>query len=90
MMAYSLSVRPQLDKVLSKLLKKNRKQYEIIMKKVSEIIINPQHYKNLRAPLQHLKEVHIDGHFILAFSVDENTKTITLEDFAHHGKIFKG
>ncbi|MBI2652215.1 hypothetical protein HYX00_02010 [Candidatus Woesearchaeota archaeon] len=88
-MAYSLLIRPELDKKLRKLIKKNRKQYEIIMKKSAEIELNPQHYKNLRAPLQHLKEVHIDGHFVLTFSVDENTKTVILEDFDHHGKIFK-
>ena len=88
-MAYSLFVRPELDKKLNKLIKKNRKQYEIIMEKTAEIILNPQHYKNLRAPLQHLKEVHIDKHFVLTFSVDENTKTVTLEDFDHHTKIFK-
>jgi len=86
---YSLSIRPELDKKLSKLIKRNKKQYEIIMKKADEILLNPQHYKNLRAPLQHLKEVHINGHFILTFSVDENTKTITLEDFEHHSKIFR-
>ena len=88
-MAYSLSIKPDLDKKLKKLVKRNRKQYEIIIKKAEEIIINPQHYKNLRAPLQHLKEVHIDKHFVLTFSVDENTKSVTLEDFDHHGNIFK-
>ena len=88
-MAYSLAIKPELDKKLSKLIKRNRKQYEIIMKKAAEIVLNPQHYKNLRAPLQHLKEVHIDRHFVLTFSVDENTKTVTLEDFVHHSEIFK-
>lgn len=86
---YSLEIKPELDKKLAKLFKKNRKQYEIIMKKTKEIIENPEHYKNLRAPLQYLKEVHIDTHFVLTFSVDENTKTITLEDFCHHTEIFK-
>ena len=88
-MAYSLAIKPELDKKLSKLIKRNRKQYEIIMKKAAEIALNPQHYKNLRAPLQHLKEVHLDKHFVLTFSVDENTKTVTLEDFDHHSEIFK-
>ena len=88
-MTYSLSIKPELDKKLNKLIKKNRKQYERIIKKTKEIVISPQHYKNLRAPLQHLKEVHIDKHFILTFSVDETTKTVTLEDFDHHNKIFK-
>ena len=88
-MTYSLHIRPELDKILIKLFKRNRKQYEIIKKKTAEILINPQHYKNLRAPLQHLKEVHIDKHFVLTFSVDENKKEVTLEEFDHHDNIFK-
>ena len=88
-MIYFLDFRPELDKKLKKLVKRNRKQYDIIMKKADEIVLNPNHYKSLRAPLQNLKEVHINGHFVLTFSVDENTKTVTLEDFEHHGKIFK-
>ena len=85
---YSLDIKPELDKKLAKLYKKNRKQYDIVMNKAEAIVQNPQHYKNLRAPLQHLKEVHIDKHFVLTFSVDENSKTITLEDFEHHDEIF--
>lgn len=85
---YSLEIKPELDKKLTKLFKKNRKQYEIIIKKAHEVIQNPQHYKNLRVPLQYLKEVHIDKHFVLTFSVDENKKTVTLEDYDHHDNIF--
>ncbi len=86
---YSLLIRPSLDEKLKKLVKKNRKHYEIIMKKAEEIVEFPQHYKNLRAPLQDWKRVHIDKHFVLAFSVDENTNTVTLEDFDHHDKIYQ-
>ena len=85
---YSLSIRPDLDKGLGKLLKKNRKKYDIIMRKVAQIIENPQHYKNLRSPLQHWKRVHIDKHFVLTFSVDESTKMVTLEDYDHHDNIY--
>ena len=85
---YFLDIKPELDKKLAKLYMRNRVQYDIIMKKAEEIIQNPQHYKNLRAPLQHLKEVHINKHFVLTFSVDENSKTVTLEDFEHHDDIF--
>ncbi len=88
-MNYNLEIRPSLDSKLNKLHKKNRKQYEIIMKKVEEIIKNPQHYKNLRVPLQNWKRVHIDGSFVLTFSVDENRKTVILEDYEHHDKIYK-
>jgi len=86
---YSLAVKPGLEKKLAKLFKKNKKQYEMIMKKTKKILETPQHYKNLRAPLNFLKEIHIDKHFVLTFSVDENTKTVTLEDYNHHTKIFK-
>ena len=86
---YKIKMLERCERDYKKLVKKNRKQYEIIMNKAEEIVINPQHYKNLRAPLQHLKEVHIDKHFVLTFSVNENSKTVTLEDFDHHTKIFK-
>lgn len=85
---YLLDVRPDLDKLLQKLEKRNRKQAEIILKKSAEIVQNPYHYKNLRAPLNTWKRVHIDSHFVLAFSIDEASKTVILEDFDHHDNIY--
>ena len=73
---YELFIKPQLEKKLMKLQKKNPKQVEIIMKKTEEILIDPHHYKNLRAPLNDWKRVHIDNHFVLTFSVDEKTKRL--------------
>ncbi len=64
---YSFDIKDGLDKKLGKLSKKNPKQLELIYKKIGEIIQNPQHYKNLRAPMQHLKRVHIDKSFVLVF-----------------------
>ena len=86
---YSFDIKPELDKKLKKLVKKNRKQYEIVMKKVVEIIKDPDRYKNLKAPLQDWKRVHIDKHFVLTFSIDKNNKTVILEDFDHHDEIYK-
>lgn len=86
---YALALKPKLDEKLSKMCRRDRKRFEIIMAKAGEIVQNPQHYKNLNAPLQRWKRVRIDKHFILAFSVDENTKTVTLEDYDHHDKIYK-
>ena len=57
------------------------------MKKAEEIIKNPQHYKNLRAPLYYLKEVRIDKHFVLTFSVDESIKIVTLEYYDHQCRV---
>ena len=86
---YALEIRESVEKIFSKLANKNPKQLEIIGKKVTEIRKNPQHYKNLRKPLQHLKRVHIDKSFVLVFSVNETTNTITLEDYDHHDNIYK-
>ena len=85
---YSVQTRPDLDKIFLKLSKKNPKQLEIIYKKVEEIVQNPHRYKNLRAPLNHWKRIHVDKHFVLTFSVDEASKTIILEDYDHHDKIY--
>jgi len=85
---YSLKIKKNLDEKLKKLYKKDRKKYEILLKKAEEVIKNPNHYKNLKSPLHFLRRVHIDKHFVLTFSIDEKTKTVTLEDFDHHDKIY--
>jgi len=86
---YDLEIRPHLEKILTKLNKKNPKQTEIIMKKVERILENPYRYKNLRAPLNNWKRVHIDKHFVLTYSVNEKKKNVVLEDYDHHNKIYK-
>jgi YafQ family addiction module toxin component len=84
---YVLYITPQLRKKLKKLKKKNPEQAEMVVKKVEEILIDPYRYKNLRAPFNNLKRVHIDTSFVLTFSIEENT--VTLEDFDHHDNIYK-
>ena len=79
-----------LRNILEKLSKKDKVHYEQIINKIKEIIDSKDvaHYKNLKRPLQHLKRVHI-GHFVLVFSVDEHSKTITFENYKHHDEIYK-
>ena len=86
---YSYEVRKSVEKIFFKLAKKNPKQLLIIEKKIEGIRGNPQHYKNLRKPLQHLKRVHIDKSFVIVFSIDENRKHIIIEDYNHHDNIYK-
>lgn len=85
---YSLKIKPDLEKTLQKLTKKNKKRVEIILRKVDEILENPHRYKNLRAPLNGWKRVHVDKHFVLTFSIDEESKSVTLEDYEHHDNIY--
>ena len=86
---YTIKTTSRIDKIFLKLCKKNPKQIGIITQKVEEIVKNPYRYKNLRAPLSHLRRVHMDKSFILVFSVDETSKTVILEDYAHHDNIYK-
>lgn len=85
---YNLIIKEELDIKFEKLAKKNKRQLEIISSKVAEILENPHRYKNLRAPMNHLKRVHIDKHFVLVFSIDEKSKTVILEDYNHHDNIY--
>jgi YafQ family addiction module toxin component len=81
---YHLDISPNLRKELEKLKKKNRALLIAINKKSEEIRVDPHRYNNLNYPLQNLKRVHIGTHFVLLFSVDEETKTVTLDKIAHH------
>ena len=58
---YSHDIKPHLKKVLEKLSKKDKNQYEQILKKIEEIINSDSidHYKNLRHDMKDCKRVHI-------------------------------
>jgi len=86
---YEIRTKSYLDKKLKKLAKKNPKQLRMIYKKIVEVSNNPHHFMNLRRPLQHLKRIHIDKHFVLVFSVDDKQKIVVLKDFDHHDNIYK-
>lgn len=88
---HKFSVEEGLKKTLSKLLKKDRVTYEIVMRKIEEIISNKDinHYKNLRSPLQDFKRVHVRGPFILTFKYIESEDKIIFYDFDHHDYIYE-
>jgi mRNA-degrading endonuclease RelE of RelBE toxin-antitoxin system len=58
---HSLEIRKSVEKTLQKLSKKNPRHLAIIGKKLAEILQNPQHYKNLNAPLQHVNYPPLKG-----------------------------
>lgn len=84
-------IEKKLHNILKKLFKKDRLKYEIIWKKINEIINVPdvEHYKNLRAPLQDFKSVHIDTSFVLIFKYDKTNNHVLFCDFDHHDNIYQ-
>lgn len=86
---YSIIIEENLQRILAKLYKKNRKLYEVAMKKIDEIIFDPQHYKPLRYDLKNIRRVHLFGPFVLVFKIEENTKAVEFLDLDHHDNIYK-
>jgi mRNA-degrading endonuclease RelE of RelBE toxin-antitoxin system len=86
-MTYSIGVRDQVDKTFEKLRKRDRKQMEMIDKKLAEISENPYKFKPLRNPKQGLRRVHA-GSFVITYSINEVNKEVVIEDYAHHDEIY--
>ncbi|VVB83746.1 Uncharacterised protein [uncultured archaeon] len=86
---YNWEIKPFLQKILDKLLKKDKPLYEQILGKINEIINcgNVEHYKNLKHDLKEFKRVHI-GHFVLIFKYNQENNIISFEDFEHHDKVY--
>ncbi len=80
-----------LKRILSKLYKKEKHRYNILMDKMNEILTceNVEHYKNLRKPLQQFKRVHINTNFVLVFKYYKKPDLVIFYDFDHHDNIYK-
>ncbi|MBW6518463.1 MAG: type II toxin-antitoxin system RelE/ParE family toxin [ANME-2 cluster archaeon] len=87
-MKYNYEVSRQLERELDKLRRKNKKQYGIILKKMSEILENPLHYKALQHDMKGLRRVHIDKSFVLIFEIVETENKVIFQDFDHHDNIY--
>lgn len=88
---HKFDIEKKLHKVLQKLYKKDIKKYEILWKKIDEIVNfeSLEHYKNLRAPLNNFKRVHVGKSFVLVFKYDKTNDKIIFYDFEHHDNIYK-
>lgn len=87
-MPYSLDISELADEKFRKLAKKNRKQLEIIQKKIEQILEMPHHYKSLHGDMHGAYRVHIDKSFVLIYEIDEPQKTVRVLDYDHHDKIY--
>ncbi|HLC85738.1 MAG TPA: addiction module toxin RelE [Candidatus Nanoarchaeia archaeon] len=83
-------IKPNLQKILNKLSKKDKVAYEAVLNKIQEIINSEdvEHYKNLKYDMKNLKEVHIAKSFVLVFNYDKTNNSISFLDYDHHDKIF--
>ena len=84
-MAYEIIYADEFIKSIKKLKKKNPKMAERIIKKLDEVIDNPQKFKSLRNVLAGYKRIHF-GSFVLIFTVKEDRVIIVSLD--HHDKAY--
>jgi len=89
-MPYNYKTSKNLDRILEKLLRKDKSTYEQVMKKIEEVINSSdvEHYKNLRYDMKEYKRVHI-GSFVLVFKLNKISNLIEFNDFDHHDVIYK-
>jgi YafQ family addiction module toxin component len=85
---YQLETREHVDRIFKRLAKKNPKQMEAISNKIEEILQDPYAFKPMHFPLAGKRRIHF-GSFVLLFSIDEQRKTVILEDYEHHDKVYK-
>ncbi|MGA8856438.1 MAG: type II toxin-antitoxin system RelE/ParE family toxin [Candidatus Bathyarchaeia archaeon] len=85
---YALEAREHVDRIFKKLAKRNRNQMEVIAKKIEEILEDPHRFKPMRFPLGGMRRTHF-GSFVLLFSIDEQRKTVILEDYEHHDSVYR-
>ena len=88
---YSMDVQPKFKRKVNKV--KDKKERSNIWNKMVEVAntleTNPNHYKNLRRPLQEYKRVHVNGSYVILFIVDEENKKVTFHNYAHHDDIYR-
>jgi mRNA-degrading endonuclease RelE of RelBE toxin-antitoxin system len=83
----------ELKAKLKKLLRKDKRRYRLVIKKMKEIAGSDEEtinrYKNLRYNLKDEKRVHINGSFVLTFKFIKEKQFILFTDFDHHDKIYQ-
>ena len=85
---YALEVRQHVDRVFRRLSKKDSKQMDAISKKINEILEDPHAFKPMHFPLSGMRRAHF-GSYVLLFSIDEQRRTVVLEDYEHHDRVYR-
>jgi len=80
----------EIEGALRKLKKKDAALFRAVQKKILQIsrlnAEETEYFKNLRAPLQQYKRVHV-GSFVLLFRIEKDT--VFFGAFGHHDDVYK-
>ena len=88
---YTISVKENFKKQLENVRdKKSQSNIKNKMKEIAKTVeFNPNHYKNLKKPMQKYKRAHVNNSFVLIFRVDTENKKVIFFDYDHHDASYK-
>lgn len=86
-MSYELVIPEHLDRVFAKLSKKDKLQFEILTRKLNDILINPRVGKPLTANMVGQWRVHIRN-YVLTYEIIDKDNVVRLLDYAHHDDVY--
>lgn len=86
-MSYTLDISEHLDRIFSKLSRKDKLQFEILNRKIREILEDPQIGESLTGNMAGQKSVHIRN-FVLVYEILENEGIVRLLDYGHHDDVY--
>lgn len=87
-MNYKLVIPEHLDRIFAKIAKKDKLQFEILTRKINEILEDPFRFKALTGNMTGIRRVHIRN-FVLTFEILDKEKIIRLLDYDHHDSIYE-
>ncbi len=85
---YELKVRKHVDRLFTKMARRDRRNLEIIYRKLGEVCEDPEKFKPLNAPMQNLRRVHVLKSFVIFYSIDETAHAVWIEDYDHHDNVY--
>ena len=86
-MPYELITSEHLDKIFLKLSKKDKLQFDILTRKIKEILENPQIGEPLKRNMAGQRSVHVRN-FCLIYEILEIEKIVKLLDYEHHDNVY--
>lgn len=87
-MEWSLEASPEFERDVRKHCAKNARFRRALERKIEQVLLQPTHYKPLRAPLQGVRRVHVASSFVLLFEPIEKRRVVRLLRLAHHDEAY--
>ena len=77
----------KLKKDIKRLLKNNKTLEIALEKAINRVLLNPEHFKPLRWPLENTRRVHVLSSFVLVYDIKRDS--VRLLRFDHHDNVYK-